>query len=88
MMQPKLTLTPTIPVKPFDLDAALAGAPFIHRFDAVRSDARTRISTTIVKIDHPEHPAIAVYRGEWLVYNLEHGELDDMATDLFLVDNQ
>ena len=55
--QPKPRLVPMLPVKPFDLEAALAGALFIHRFDAVRPDAWTRVSTTIVKIDDPTHPA-------------------------------
>jgi hypothetical protein len=77
-----------IPVKPFDVDAALAGAPFIHRLDACGDDARSRVSRTIVKLDHPEHPVIFVYCSEWIPYEQTDEGLEQMAHDLWLVDDQ
>ena len=77
-----------ISTKPFDLTAALSGAPFIHRCDVNRPDASARISSAIVRIDHPEHPAYLVYCGEWLVYDWSNGEIGDMAHELLLVDCQ
>jgi hypothetical protein len=79
---------PRIPVKPFNIFEALKGAPFIHRLDATKPNAWDHVSTVIVRIDHPEHPAYAVYCGEWLVYDLTRGELDDMTNELLLVDSQ
>ena len=78
----------TLHTKPFNLFAALGGAPFIHRCDLNRPDASERISTTILRLDHPEHPGYLVYCGEWLVYDVTKGEFDDMVNELLLVDCQ
>ena len=66
----------------FSLDAALKGAPFIHRFDAKRPDAAARVSTTIIPVRHPKHDECwLAYCGEWLVFDAE----DEMVRELLLV---
>lgn len=66
----------------FCLDAALKGAPFIHRFDATRPDAAARVSTTIIPVSHPKHDECwLTYCGEWLVFDAE----DEMVRELLLV---
>ena len=66
----------------FDLDAALNGAPFIHKFDATRPDAATRVSTTIIPVSHPRHNYCwLAYCSEWVVFDAE----DEMVRELLLV---
>jgi hypothetical protein len=73
-----------IPTMPFDLAAAMSGAPFIYKHDATRADAARHVTTTIRYIDDPQHPAHFVWCGEWLVYEDENA----MANDLLMVDQQ
>jgi hypothetical protein len=66
----------------FNLDAALNGAPFIHRYDATRPDAAQRVSTTIIPVSHPKHAECwLAYCGEWVVFDAE----EEMARQLLLV---
>jgi hypothetical protein len=66
----------------FNLDAALNGAPFIHRYDATRPDADKRASTTIIPVRHPKHAECwLAYCGEWVVFEAE----EEMVSQLLLV---
>lgn len=82
-MNKRADLVFTIPTKPFDLDAALCGVPFIYVWDAARVDAADCVTTIIRLVEHPDpkHNAYAVFVGEWLIFD----DLDEMNQDLLLV---
>lgn len=67
----------------WNLQAALAGAPFIHRFDLKKPGEH--VTRKIRFIDDPDHPCYLVWCGEWLVYDATDEGADDMRRDLLMV---
>ena len=71
-----------IATRPFDLDAALSGTPFIHRFDVKRPDAERHTSTVLIPVSHPNAPNCwLAFCSEWVVFDTD----DEMYRELFLV---
>lgn len=72
---------------PFNIDRAIQGAAFIHKFDAGRITWRQHVTREIRHLDHPEHPAILVWsRDEWLVYPDNEEGFADLDKDFYMVD--
>jgi len=63
---------------PFDLDAALTGAPYMHRLDA----RRWRSYRDCRRIEG-DHPAVIIWAGEWLVYPIEDEKEMERLDDSF-----
>jgi|GEM_PF-6433285 len=73
-------------LKPFDLDAAMRGAAFIHRFDIGRPRWEQRILRKVRFFDDPDHPAYLVWSEEWLVYPADDEGIEEMSRDFRMVE--